>query len=383
MVQHRSTRILTILTFFLLFALISTAFAISQKAIEYYSAGELSYKSGDYNTALRNYELAISTDPTIEGYDSQLKFKMGISAYMIGDYDKARSYLVGYDNDFVNALLDSIAQRKAQDEWKKWISQYRPSTLPTTTQSPLENEQNGTKPTFIVIVVFILTFSILVFTEFRVYKLKKKVIELPAKPVQENIESVQIDSTIKDESITVTEEVSEELQLIPKDAKLIDFEQLLNSEIDVFKDIFEQISAGEETTIKPGIEESESVSETYEEPMEDDREKLVEEILGESKELIENIGTEIISEPKEEKNQKENETILQIELEGIEADLVSKLNKINEDSVPKSELEATFYEELQRDFSEFDELEKITDEETTILVEKLIKLRQGTEEKEN
>ncbi|WP_448375519.1 tetratricopeptide repeat protein [Fervidobacterium sp.] len=374
---------MAILTFFLLFALISTPFAISQKAIEYYSAGELSYKSGDYNTALRNYELAISTDPAIEGYDSQLKFKMGISAYMTGDYDKARSYLVGYDNDFVNSLLDSIAQRKAQDEWKKWISQYRPSTLPTTTQIPLENEQKGTNTTFIVILVFILTFSILVFTEFRIYKLRKKVIELPARPVQENTEASQVDTTSKAEAIIKSEEISDELQLIPQDAKLIDFEQLLNSEIDVFKDIFDQISSSEESSTKAEIKEAGSLSEVYNEPLKDEREKLVEEILGESKELIENIGTEIVAELKEQKKEKENETILQIELEGIEADLVSKLNKINEDSVPKSELEASFYEELQRDFSEFDELEKITDQETTILVEKLIKLRQGTEEKEN
>jgi hypothetical protein len=32
---------------------------------------------------------------------------------------------------------------------------------------------------------------------------------------------------------------------------------------------------------------------------------------------------------------------------------------------------------MQKDFSEYDTLEKITEEETKILVEKLIKLRQG------
>jgi len=94
-----------LITFVIFLSHVTLLLAVSQKAIEYYSAAELSYKSGDYSTALKNYELALSTDPTIEGYDSQIKFKMGISAYMMGDYDKARSYLAGYNNELSEPCL--------------------------------------------------------------------------------------------------------------------------------------------------------------------------------------------------------------------------------------------------------------------------------------
>jgi len=103
---------------FLLILITIVGFSTAQTGMEYYSAAELSYKSGDYKTALDNYEMALAADNTLEGYDPQIKFKMGISAYMIGNYDKARNYLAGYDNDFVKNLLESISSRQAEDEWK-------------------------------------------------------------------------------------------------------------------------------------------------------------------------------------------------------------------------------------------------------------------------
>jgi len=351
--------------------------AVSQRAIEYYSAAELSYKSGDYSAALKNYELALSTDPTIEGYDSQIKFKMGISAYMIGDYDKARSYLAGYNNEFVRALLDSISQRKAQDEWKKWISTYKPTTVEEATQV-VSQMQKESKTNFLpVVLIFMLTFAVLLVAEFRIYKARKMVIELPKTPGEATLSPSVVGQNVSESLVEPSANlVSEEFELIPKEARIVDFEQLLQSEIDVFKDIFEQIPQKEETGQKPeevkGAEEleKEHLAEAPEKEVE--REKLVEEILGETKELIEDLGKEIVTQPQEKMSQVE-----QIEMESIEAGLLSKLRVQRDNWVEESQSSAEFYEKMQKEFSEFDTLEKITEEETKILVEKLIKLRQG------
>jgi tetratricopeptide (TPR) repeat protein len=351
--------------------------AVSQKAIEYYSAAELSYKSGDYSTALKNYELALSTDPTIEGYDSQIKFKMGISAYMIGDYDKARSYLAGYNNEFVRALLDSISQRKAQDEWKKWISTYRPTTVEEATQVASQVEKKSKSNFLPIFLIFVITFAVLLIAEFRIYKARRMVIELPKKPAEATLLPSTVGQNVSESLVEPSEKsFSEEFELIPKEARIVDFEQLLQSEIDVFKDIFEQIPQKEETKQEPteakGAEEigKERLVETADKAFE--REKIVEEILGETKELIEDLGKEIVKQPQEEVPQTE-----QIEIESIEAELLSKLRTQKDSWVEESQPSAEFYEEMQKDFSEYDTLEKITEEETKILVEKLIKLRQG------
>ncbi len=376
--KQTNGRFLFFLVMFLIFlSHVTLLLAVSQRAIEYYSAAELSYKSGDYSTALKNYELALSTDPTIEGYDPQIKFKMGISAYMIGDYDKARSYLAGYDNDFVRALLDSISQRKAQDEWKKWISTYKPTTVEEATQLVSQVQKESKTNLLPVLLIFVITFAVLLVAEFRIYKARRMVIELPKKPAEATLSSSTGGQTVSETLVETSEKsVSEEFELIPKEARIVDFEQLLQSEIDVFKDIFEQIPQKEKTEQKPA--EAKGVKELEKEPLvgaaekEVEREKVVEEILGETKELIEDLGKEIVTQPQEEKFQVE-----QIEMESIEAGLLSRLRAQRDNWVEESQSSAEFYEEMQKEFSEFDTLEKITEEETKILVEKLIKLRQG------
>lgn len=376
--KQTNGRFLFFLVMFLIFlSHVTLLLAVSQRAIEYYSAAELSYKSGDYSTALKNYELALSTDPTIEGYDPQIKFKMGISAYMIGDYDKARSYLAGYDNDFVTALLDSISQRKAQDEWKKWISTYKPTTVEEATQLVSQVQKESKTNLLPVLLIFVITFAVLLVAEFRIYKARRMVIELPKKPAEATLSSSTGGQTVSETLVETSEKsVSEEFELIPKEARIVDFEQLLQSEIDVFKDIFEQIPQKEKTEQKPA--EAKGVKELEKEPLvgaaekEVEREKVVEEILGETKELIEDLGKEIVTQPQEEKFQVE-----QIEMESIEAGLLSRLRAQRDNWVEESQSSAEFYEEMQKEFSEFDTLEKITEEETKILVEKLIKLRQG------
>lgn len=391
-------------------------FSKSQTGMEYYSAAELSYKSGDYKTALDNYEMALTADNTLEGYDPQIKFKMGISAYMIGNYDKARNYLAGYDNDFVKSLLESISSRQAEDEWKRWIKQNTPTTpdaasqVEVSTSVAVTQTSNRNSNIAIVIVIFSTTFAVLMITEFRIYRMKRKVIELPLKSRQETsaqkveseIGSIDLASTFEtlDKNVqspgevedTTIEKTPSELDLIPNGAKIIDFEELINSEIDVFKDIFEQLDiidknkeeisekSDESQKSKGSSEVLGDTGSTIEPPAEEmNREELINEVLDESKDLIEEMKK--ISEEFSDVEQKQ---ITPIEVEGMEAELIGRVKKvrstISKDKYKETESEeqpVEDYEKLQKTFEEFDELHTISEEDADVLVKKLIILSRG------
>ncbi len=403
------------LAFFLVLITV-IGFSTAQNGMEYYSAAELSYKSGDYKTALDNYEMALAADNTLEGYDPQIKFKMGISAYMIGNYDKARNYLAGYDNDFVRNLLESISSRETEDEWKRWIKQNNPTTsevvsqdeVSTSTAVTVTQPSSGSSNVAIIIVIFSTTFVVLMIAEYRIYRVKRKVIELPLESRQrasaQKIES-EIASTNTPNTAEVSGEASQssdaaekssidktpsELDLIPNGAKIIDFEELINSEIDVFKDIFEQLDTIDNKKEEmPSVESAKNTDNSdvlqniefdAEPPIEEiDREALINEVLDESKNLIDEI--EKISNESGETKQSE---VTPVELEGIEAELIGKVKKIvdtiseNKDKETESEEQPVEdYEKLQKPFEEFDKLEKISEEDANILMKKLLILSRG------
>jgi len=405
------------LAFFLVLITV-IGFSTAQTGMEYYSAAELSYKSGDYKTALDNYEMALAADNTLEGYDPQVKFKMGISAYMIGNYDKARNYLAGYDNDFVRNLLESISSRQTEDEWKRWIKQNNPTTsevvsqdeVSTSTAVTVTQPSSGSSNAVIIIVIFSTIFVVLIIAEYRIYRVKRKVIELPfesrqrvsAQRVESEIASTNTPTTVEvpgeaSQSSDAAEKSSidktlSELDLIPNGAKIIDFEELINSEIDVFKDIFEQLDTidnkKEEIPEKSGDSEKnkdnndvlQNIESTVEPPTEDiDREMLINEVLDESKNLIDEIKK--ISNESVEIEQNE---VTPVELESIEAELIGRVKKItdtvseNKDNEAESEEQPVEdYEKLQKPFEEFDELEKISEEDANILMKKLLILSRG------
>lgn len=352
-------------------------FSISQKAIEYYSAAELSYKSGDYSTALRNYELALTTDPTIEGYDSYIKFKMGISAYMVGNYDKARSYLSGYNTSFVRELLSSIDKRQAQDEWKQWILKNKPVVSEVPTQTSSYQTKNNKSINFIIpIAVFLLIFATLIFAEIRILRIRRQVIELPLAPEKSSAgemkqQVVQAGEESKKE-IKVEDEV---MGLIPENAKIVDFEKLINSEIDIFKDILEGTANIEEVLISEesyqnNTQEAQLIEEKQEiqEDILDDRKALIEDILQESKELIDNLEIE---------KSEETANSISVQLSELESKFIQKLEDYLTTVSPEKEMGVEYLEKLQQDFAYFDNLEKITDEESKLLVKKLITIHRG------
>lgn len=404
------------LAFFLVLITV-IGFSTAQTGMEYYSAAELSYKSGDYKTALDNYEMALAADNTLEGYDPQIKFKMGISAYMIGNYDKARNYLAGYDNDFVKNLLESISSRQTEDEWKRWIKQNNPTTsevvsqdeVSTSTAVTVTQPSSGNSNVAIIMIIFSTTFVVLMIAEYRIYRVKRKVVELPLESRQ-RVSAQKVESEISSTNTSTTVEVSgeadqsdtaektsidktpSELDLIPNGAKIIDFEELINSEIDVFKDIFEQLdiidNKKEEIPEKSGEPEKDNgnsdvlqnIESTVEAPIEDiDREMLINEVLDESKNLVDEI-----KKISDKSGETEQSKVTSVELESIEAELIERIKKIidtvseNKDKETESvEQPVEDYEKLQKPFEEFDELEKISEEDADILMKKLLILSRG------
>ncbi|MCX7653305.1 MAG: hypothetical protein N2Z58_01290 [Fervidobacterium sp.] len=370
----KSEKIQKIIILALLSTLSTIIFSISQKAIEYYSAAELSYKSGDYTTALRNYELALTTDPTIEGFDSYVKFKMGISAYMVGNYDKARSYLSSYNTGFVKELLSSIDKRQAQDEWKRWIMKHKPAQSEIPTQTSYVTPKSKPINFMLPIIVFLIIFVTLIVAEIRILKIRKRVIELPLKPEQaRDVVSVQpVAQTTEERKKEVLVE-AEGVELIPENAKLVDFETLLSSDIDVFKELLEASTSTEEITEVLAKEEQKTedlvIQKNVEETIED-RKILIEEVLHESKQLIDGLLPETRAAV-------ETSADVSVELSGLESKFIEKLKEYVEKSITERAMGIEELEKIQKDFSYFDDLEKITDEDSRLLVKKLVSIHRG------
>ncbi|MGC8820849.1 MAG: tetratricopeptide repeat protein [Fervidobacterium sp.] len=367
---------------FMFLVLVSNvAFSVSPKAIEYYSAGELSYKSGDYENALKNYEMALQLDSTIEGYDPYVKFKMGISAYMLGDYSKAKSYLSGYNSSFVRELLDSVNKRQAQDEWKKWIVKNKPAYSEVSTSvvaTSSQKKSTSITTVLVTIAIFLTVFSALLYAEYRIFKLKRKIIVLPnnsAAPSGESAnKSVPIVESPLNEGKKLPVQEDNALSLLPENVKFIDFEKLINSEIDAFNDLFEERSITQSAEYTPLIEgeESQTTDESKHEESIEERIDVLESVLEESKKLIEELAetTQIPS--------RDEQHIGESDLAEVETKLILKLNEYKESQgVNMNQIEAELLEEIQKDLSHFDDLEKITDYETEIFVKKLLMITGG------
>ncbi|MDI6863074.1 MAG: tetratricopeptide repeat protein [Pseudothermotoga sp.] len=141
-------------------------------ALEYYKSALNAYTQGDYGRALEWFETALKLEPRIESYDPLVKLRMGVCAYMIRDYTKARAYLEPYESS--NAVAASILKAiregsKANEEWLEWLRARIPP--PTTTQPQATKKSTSL---FLVIGVFIISFAA-TFLLLRLMKRAKKV----------------------------------------------------------------------------------------------------------------------------------------------------------------------------------------------------------------
>ncbi|ABR31239.1 hypothetical protein SU69_07050 [Thermosipho melanesiensis] len=286
-----------LLIFLLLIFTISFSFV--KEAIEYYEAGINAYQQDNYQKALEYFEKALVLDPSIEGYDASLKFKAGICAFMIGNYDKAKAYLSSYtDNPIVNKLIENIQKNSTEtSEWKNWIQKYHPVEVPATTTT----EAKSNFKFILFLTTFTISFSILLFMEMRVWKAKKQ------------IPSQEIDKPETPKTSSIIFENSEEF--FPESAKAtINFEDLLNKDLSFLSEFFDEKSS-EEKISQPKEEyytaedkNPKKVEQEITVESEKNAEENLEEILEEINEL-----EEIVSSSKEDKNTVESSLIEQIE----------------------------------------------------------------------
>jgi tetratricopeptide (TPR) repeat protein len=158
---------------------------IFSNALEYYKSALNAYAQGDYKRALEWFEASLKIEPRMESYDPLIKLRMGVCAYMIKDYAKARAYLEPYESS--NAVAASILKAiregsKASEEWLEWLRSRIPP--PATTQ-PQPSKKNI--PLLLVTGVFILSFAA-TFLLLRLMKGIKKVTEPKELSAEERLE---------------------------------------------------------------------------------------------------------------------------------------------------------------------------------------------------
>ena len=238
--------------------------------MEYYLAGIRAYQLQDCRSAIKWLEEALAKDPSLESYDPQIKFKIGYCAYMIGDFDRARTYLSLYpDNALARSILKSIGKVEQENEWMKWLMTPEKEPIPVATETQVATPQKAGKSAHVsfymlVLGVFITVFATLMILEWRGGFVTSLVMKLMGPGV-----------VVVEESKEVAEEIEEEKKEKVEEKEIeLDLDELLNSTIDTV----DKLIYGEEGFVK-----GEVVEEEVEEP-EEEAEEVAEEVGEEEKE---------------------------------------------------------------------------------------------------
>ncbi len=350
---------------FLIVLTLSVVFGQStiSKAQEYYYSAEKAYRAQDFRTALLYYELALKEDSRIETDDVMIKYKMGIAAFMIGDYVKAKSYLAPYKgNPNVDGLLRSIEDRTKQDEWKKWLMR-EVLTSATEMTVPQQTQSSGRQFNvfLFVIILFVITFLVMIFMEYRVFKAKTKIQTVVLKSPEEVKES---SSAVITSPVAAEEETINLEELLPSNSKIIDIEELLNQEIDIFKELLE----GEVNT--KSLEEEIAKSKKSSEEVLNETENILNEIFGH----VEEVNEQVTENTKESLENVVKTEKLTVESTFVESTLLEMINKLNEyqENYKIKETEFKSIEEIEKlssELKDFDDKESLTDEDTNLIVE--------------
>ncbi|PLV58788.1 hypothetical protein AS005_07680 [Thermotoga sp. KOL6] len=237
--------------------LILLLFSLIVLASDLYTNALGAYISGDYKRALELFEEALQEDPTIEERDPFVKLKMGICAYAIGDYEKARAYLSSFpDNVIAQEILKKL--NVTEEEWEKYVK----AKAPIEKQ---ESEKTSIKPSiWMLVVVSGGTFVV-------VYFLQRLIVtRLLKKPkVEEVIEERH-------------EEIEEEPEAVLKEPPLSKGEEKLEEKLDVLEELLGGIeekrgkaTEGEDVDVDEVLKKAKAILESSEEVPDD---KTAEEI---------------------------------------------------------------------------------------------------------
>ncbi|MCD6266931.1 MAG: tetratricopeptide repeat protein [Thermotogaceae bacterium] len=201
----------------------------SQNGMDYYSAGMNAYTLGNYKEALEWFEKALELDPTIEQTDPYLKLRMGICAFMVKDFQKAKTYLSLYkDNEVAQQMLKVIEKGMPEEEWKKWLK--IPQETPQATETTVEKKRNFKSillPLGISIVVFVSLFLI----ELKIMKLRE--LTKLAKQTEQPKEAASV-------------EVPETPQKASEGVVEVPFEEIMRKEIEAVEELVQPMSSESE-----------------------------------------------------------------------------------------------------------------------------------------
>lgn len=262
--------------YLLIFLIMLSTIIFSQKGIDYYSAGMNAYSLGNYKEALEWFEKALELDPTIEQTDPYLKFRMGICAFMIKDFQKAKAYLSLYqDNEVAQQMLKTIEKGEPEEEWKKWLK--IPQMIQETSQSTqitAEERKKDSKNFFLSLGISIVVFVSLFLIELKILKLRE--LTKLAKQTKQSEETV------------APAEVPEVPQKAPEEVVEVPFEEIMRKEIEAIEELVQPVSSESEGETEKIGEEKEVVSVKPKESVEE-TEKIEKTEISEVRETFEKI----------------------------------------------------------------------------------------------
>ncbi len=373
-------RKLVVIIYLLLFTVV---FSVTPKAYSYYTAAMSAMQMKDCGAALQWFEKVLLEDPTIEDVDPYIKLWMGVCAYEIKNYAKARDFLKLFpDNEIAKSILSRMKkglspEEKEWEEIKELISQEKlslesftiGSTPPTSTAT---NTSAGKgKSSFLVFTgLFIVIFSALTILELKFGLIAGMMAKIPRiRIVVGNAEIVRevVHGTTEKPETEQEEEVEE------KEVE-VDIEELFNAPLDTV----DKLIYGED--FAPEIQE-EKVKEESQKEMEEKAEKGKSEMEVVTQKLG-NVGSSDEEEEMEffeESTDKESEEVTEEENPWKEIEGQSEEIKKEPEEEPKEKVEKIEEKSAKR----ASHSENLTDEDVDE-VEKRAReiLAEGEEEEE-
>ncbi|KAF2957967.1 hypothetical protein AS159_06150 [Thermotoga sp. Ku-13t] len=199
-------------------------------ALEYYNSALNAYVQKDYKNALEWFETALRLDPSIESYDPMVKLRMGLCAFALKDYAKARAYLEPYESSNVVAasVLKAIREgTQKNEEWMEWLRSRIPPPTPVQVQVTKKKS-----PVLLTVGVFAISFAIS-FLLLRILRHKRPAVkEQPTveEKLERQLEEIgMVSNSLKEGKMVIDFETDEELQKLEAQIESI-VQQIISKE---------------------------------------------------------------------------------------------------------------------------------------------------------
>lgn len=255
----------------------------SEAAYKTYQEALNAYNAGEFERAIKLFEYVLQTYPKIESEVPEIKLYLGVSAFYVGEYGKAKAYLQLFpESPLAQELLKKIneiekAGTSGQIDWSGYREVQPSATNPQ--QSMQTEEATASSSNRILLVVLIssivaiggflaLTFIFIKLGLMNVRTVKE---ELPVAPNKEELEEatfIEPDLHELQDRTTEAEEIEE-----------IEVERLIQEELEDVRTLLEGITETEETAEAEAeiVQDQEPTNESEEE-----EEIAVEELFHES-----------------------------------------------------------------------------------------------------